>query len=220
MMDDRRQLDAERPKPRISHTQVGSRAAAWIDRQTSSSILGVGVGFRLHVSPTPHFARDTGHGTPDMADDATAATAEDAPAVRPSSSLDEILGQIDSTLAAGAPEPEPEPEPSGTTPPVPVPVPVPPTLDDDLNALLAATGLDGGGSGDGNGNDGGVDDAFDDIFGPSTSVGTQQGPPPPASSQGAGGTGSGAAPAVASASASASESTAWKNFGAWGGVWN
>lgn len=129
-----------------------------------------------------------------MADDGAAApppAPADAPAVQPSSSFDDILGQIDSTLAA--------PEPLA-----PAPAPACAAQDDDeaLNALLEATGLDDGsaaaqmGAGE---NDNGAD--FDDIFG----------------SSGRGVTGGQETPAAAAAAAASSTSSngggAWKNFG-------
>lgn len=104
-----------------------------------------------------------------------------------SGSLEDLLGQVDSTLVEA-------PAPTSALP-------------DDLNALLAATGLDGGGST----SKGADDDAFDDIFGGSVGGGSQE--PVPVPQQQGGGAAAGGGGSGAAVTGDGSGSTAWKNFG-------
>lgn len=109
-------------------------------------------------------------------------------AMEASGSLEDLLGQVDSTLA---------------------PAPITALPDDDLNALLAATGLDGGGS-TGKGAD---DDAFDDIFGGSVGGGSQEPVPVPEQQGGGAGAAAGGGGSGVAAGGDGSGSTAWKDFG-------
>lgn len=113
-------------------------------------------------------------------------------------SLEDLLGQVDSTLQAA---PAPAAAPAAAS-----------ALDDDLNALLAATGLAEGGV---------DDDAFDDIFGSVGGASLQASAPQQGAAAAGGSGGSGAAATAGAAGAGASagggggegSSTAWKNFG-------